>query len=138
MTLKSGELPIAGVLGDTPHQGWADDLDQLVFKGSPLMDEVVFLHRRSRTVILDDLIQANLTMKGKRVRNAVLKIEGAAYPRGGVGRDIKLTFIHRNLARQSLAKLLSWDFDKLIIAHGPCVREDAKAYVERAFEWLER
>ena len=52
--------------------------------------------------------------------------------------DIRLTFIHRNLARQSLKKLLSWDFDRLIIAHGPCIEKDAKAFVKRAFRWLAR
>jgi 3-deoxy-D-arabino-heptulosonate 7-phosphate (DAHP) synthase len=52
--------------------------------------------------------------------------------------DIKLSFIRRNLARQSLRKLLSWDFDKLIIAHGPCIEKDARAFVERAFRWLAR
>jgi hypothetical protein len=29
-----------------------------------------------------------------------------------------------------------WDFDKLIIAHGPCVDHDAKPFVKRAFRWL--
>ena len=40
------------------------------------------------------------------------------------------------LARESLEKLLSWDFDKLIIAHGICIEKDAKPFVERAFRWL--
>lgn len=43
---------------------------------------------------------------------------------------------HRDLARPSLEKLLSWDFDKLIIAHGACIETNAKAFVERAFQWL--
>jgi hypothetical protein len=29
-------------------------------------------------------------------------------------------------------RLLSWDFDTLIIAHGPCVETDAKEFVEKA------
>ena len=33
-TLKKGNLPITGILGDTPDQGWEDDFDQLAFKGS--------------------------------------------------------------------------------------------------------
>ena len=40
------------------------------------------------------------------------------------------------LARESLEKLLSWDFDKLIIAHGICIEKDAKPFVERAFRWF--
>jgi len=137
-TLKKGHLPITGILGDAPNQGWAEDLDQLAFKGSPLIEEVLFFHKASRTVILDDLIQIHPTVKGKLLRNALFKLEGVESPHGGVGLDIKLTFTDRNLARQSLEKLLSWDFDKLIIAHGPCIEKDAKPFVEQAFRWLAR
>ena len=59
-------------------------------------------------------------------------------PMAAFGLDIRLSFIRRNLARQSLQKLLSWDFDRLIIAHGPCIETGAKAFVERAFRWLAR
>lgn len=137
-TLKKGHLPLAGILGDAPNPGWADDFDQLAFKGSPLIEEVIFLHKESRTVILDDLIQVHPTVKGKPLRNALFKLGGVASPQGGVGRDIRLSFTDRNLARRSLEKLLSWDFDKLIIAHGPCVEKDAKPFVEQAFRWLRR
>ena len=135
-TLKKGTLPFAGILGDEPPQGWKNDFDQLAFKGNPLIEEVVFFHRQSRTVILDDLIQIHPIAKGKPVRNAVFKLEGVVSPHGGVGLDIRLSFIHRDLARQSLGKLLSWDFDKLIIAHGVCIETNAKAFVKRAFQWL--
>jgi hypothetical protein len=97
---------------------------------------VLFFNRQSRTVILDDLIQIHPMVKGKRFRNAVFKLEGVVSPHGGVGLDIRLSFIHRDLARQSLEKLFSWDFDKLIIAHGVCIKTNAKAFVERAFQWL--
>jgi len=51
---------------------------------------------------------------------------------------MKMTFLNRSLARQSLERLLSWDFDKLIIAHGPCIESDAKQYIEKAFRWLKK
>jgi hypothetical protein len=116
----------------------ANDFDQLAFKGNPLIEEVLFLHKPSRTVILDDLIQIHPRVKGRLFRNALFKLEGVEAPQGGVGLDIRLTFIHRTLARRSLEKLLSWDFDKLIIAHGPCIERNAKPFVERAFRWLDR
>jgi hypothetical protein len=137
-TLKKGSLPFTGILGDEPPQAWKNDLDQLAFKGNPLIEEVLFLHKPSRTVILDDLIQIHPRVKGKVFRNALFKLEGVQPPDGGVGLDIRLSFIHRNFARQSLERLLSWEFDKLIIAHGPCIEKDAKAFVERAFRWLAR
>ncbi len=138
LTLKKRPLPLTGVLGDEPPQAWAADFDQLVFKGNPLLDEVIFFHKQSGTVILDDLIQIHPKVKGKPLRNALFKIEGVGYPHGGVGLDIRLSFTNRNLARRSLEKLLSWNFDKLIIAHGACVEKGAKTFVERAFRWLAR
>jgi hypothetical protein len=54
------------------------------------------------------------------------KLEGVTSPRGSVTLDIRLSFTHRDLARRSLEKLLSWDFDKLIIAHGDCIEKDAE------------
>ena len=138
LTLKKGQLPLTGILGDAPPQGWADDLDQLAFKGNPLIEEVLFLHKESGTVILDDLIQNHPMAKGRPLRNALFKLAGVAYPHGGVPFDIRLSFIHRSSARRSLDKLLSWDFDKLVIAHGVCIETCAKPFVERAFRWLAR
>ncbi|MFW9909595.1 MAG: hypothetical protein ACFFEF_13570 [Candidatus Thorarchaeota archaeon] len=47
-----------------------------------------------------------------------------------------MSFTKRDLARKSLERLLSWDFDKLIIAHGDCIETDAKFFVEEKFRWL--
>lgn len=136
LTLKKASLKITGILTEAPPQDWAEDLEQVPFRGNPLIEEVIFLHRKSRTVILDDLIQNHPPLKGRPLRNILLRLAGVAYPTGGVPLDIRLSFVHRDLARQSLEKLLSWDFDKLIIAHGRCVETNAKAFVERAFQWL--
>ena len=127
LRLKKGHLPFTGILGDEPPQGWKDDFDQLAFKGNPLIEEVLFFHKQSRTVILDDLIQIHPIVKGKPFRNALFKLEGVASPHGGVPLDIRLSFTNRDLARRSLERLLSWDFDKLVIAHGAVHRERCKA-----------
>ena len=128
---------MTGILGDAPVSDWATDLDQLAFKGSRLIEEVCFFHKQSYTLILDDLIQVHSMVRGKPLRNVLFKAEGVVAPHGGVALDIRLSFTNRDLARTSLAKLLSWHFDRLIIAHGPCVEKDAKPFVERAFHWLQ-
>jgi hypothetical protein len=137
-TLKKGNLPLSGYLGDTPLDAWMADFEQLEFKGNPLLSEVLFFHKNSHTVILGDLIQRNPLMDGKAITNLTFKLAGAQYPNGGVGLDMKMAFLNRNLARRSLEKLLGWDFDKLIIAHGACIETGAKSYVQRAFKWLEK
>ncbi len=70
------------------------------------------------------------------VKYLVFRALGAAYPKGGVPLDIRVSFRNRVLARQSFEKLLSWDFDRLIIAHGACIETNAKEYIEEAFRWL--
>lgn len=129
-------LPFAGVLGDDPPRPWADDFNQLVFKGNLFIEEVYFHHKLSGTVIFADFIQNHPVSGRGFFLNVLLKLAGVAYPPGGVPVDIRLSFVRREVARQSLAKMLAWDFDKLIIAHGVCITKDAKPFVERAFHWL--
>jgi Domain of unknown function (DUF4336) len=133
---KFKHLPFAGILDNTPPPGWADDLDQLVFRGNLFIEEVYFLHKQSRTVIFADFIQNYRLLRGHPFLNMLWKFGGVAYPSGGVGCDITLSFTNRKLARRSLEKLLSWNFDKLILAHGVCIEKEAKPFVERAFRWL--
>jgi hypothetical protein len=138
LSLGQSHVPLTGILGDFARPEWAVDFDQLAFRGNPFAEEIFFLHKPSRTLIVDDFIQHSPPVRGKPLRNMLSRLEGIAEAPGGVGLEIKLTFINRTLARRSLAKLLSWDFDKLIIAHGECVDADAKPFVEHAFSWLER
>jgi hypothetical protein len=136
-TLKAKGLSMTGSLCEKPPESWSDDLEQLPFKGSALLSEVLFLHKESHTVILGDLIQHH-TLGNNPLINALLKLEGVISGQGVVGLDIRLSFTNKKLARQSLEKLLSWDFDNLILAHGPCIKQDARVLVENAFGWLTR
>jgi len=135
-TLQKQDLPSARILGGAPPGAWLADLDQVTFQGNPLIEEVVFFHKKSHTVILDDLIQNHRPQPGRFLRNMLMKLEGVEYPHGGVPLDMRLTFFRRKRARQSLEKLLSWNFDRLIIAHGPCLEKNARPFVEAAFRWL--
>jgi len=63
-------------MGEVTYHDWADDFDQLAFKGSPSIEEIFFFHKESHTVILDDLIQIHPTVKGKLFLNALIKLGG--------------------------------------------------------------
>ncbi len=136
LTLGDAGAPVNDVFTDTPAAGWSRDFEQLAFKGSSVLREVFFFHKQSRTVVLGDLMQANPPLKGKPFRNMMFRLMGAAAPGGGVSFDIRLSFRDRALARESLNRLLSWDFNALIIAHGGCVPTNAKSVVREAFRWL--
>jgi hypothetical protein len=134
LTLKNADLPITGVLGNSSADRWTQDLDQLPFRLNSLFIEVFFLHKESQTLIINDLIQSHLPGKN-RMQNLFLKWEGVLSPHLEVGLDIRL-FTNRKIARLSMDQLLTWEFDKIILAHGPCITENARDIVIRAFRWL--
>ena len=43
------------MLGDEAPEEWRDEVDQVFFRGRPFENEVTFLHRPSRTLVLCDL-----------------------------------------------------------------------------------
>jgi Domain of unknown function (DUF4336) len=122
------------MLGEQPPRDWADAIDQAPFKGNVFVTEVEFVHRASRTLIMTDFLQSYPPLPRRPLRNALARF--AHVLGGGVPLDIRLSFIHRAPARRSVATILAWDFDKLIIAHGDCLERDAKPFVRTAFDWL--
>lgn len=79
-------------LEDNPPSQWAADLDQLIFRGSRFMDEVVFFHRKSATLILADLIENFEPDKVSRWFRWLLKLAGSADPDGKAPLDLRMTF----------------------------------------------
>jgi hypothetical protein len=128
------QLWVPDELGDKPPAEWARDLDQVIFRGNLFLDEIEFLHKKSRTLIFADFIQNYPAQPRRPWLNALMSLAGVLG--GGVPRDIRLSFFGRSLARSSLRRILCLDFDKLIVAHGACVESYAKAFVEKAFRWL--
>jgi hypothetical protein len=65
----------------------------------------------------------------------IKRVGGVAGPVGGTSVDIRASFWDRDALRASIQRLLDWEFDNLVLAHGPCVIGDAKPFVENAFAW---
>ena len=127
----------ASALDDAPPAAWSADIDQLLFRGSFVLSEAEFLHKPSRTLIMGDFIQNYGFERGRPLLNALKRFGGVLG--GGAPRDLRFSFVgtrRRRLGAESLRKLLSWDFDKVIIAHGEPTSDNARALVERSFAWL--
>ena len=53
------DIAFDGDLQDAPAREWSQDIDQVMVRGNLITTEVVLFHRRSRTVLFTDLIQAS-------------------------------------------------------------------------------
>lgn len=134
---KRPDLEFAGVLTDTPEPPWADDFDQVAMGDDMMLDEVAFLHRRSGTLILTDICQHADERSAPSARWAARPL--GVYRQHGTPRDVRwLMARHKAEVKRFVDTILSWDFDRMIIAHGALVPAGAKAGFERAFAFAQR
>ncbi|MEO1670026.1 MAG: DUF4336 domain-containing protein [Cyanobacteria bacterium J06631_2] len=125
-------------LDNEPPFQWDAELDQLVFQGSRFMDEIVFFHRKSSTLILTDLIENFELDKVSKRFGWLTKVVGIADPDGQTPLDLRMTFWGRKeQARSCFKRMLQWNPEKVILAHGRWYEEDGVAELHRAFRWLE-
>jgi hypothetical protein len=133
---KRRNLPFDAVLGNAPEPDWADDIDQVEMAGSVAMTEVVFFHRKSRTAIFADLIENLAPDWFTGWRGWVARLDGIMAPNPGAPREWRATFLRRGTARARLARILAWQPEQVVMAHGIPVQNDGLAFIRRAFRWL--
>ena len=123
-------------LGDEPDPAWAADIDQVIFRGSLAMEEVVFFHRASRTAIICDLIQRHpeATMTGWK--GMLMRLDSLVGKTGSTPREWRASFVRRGKAREAREKVLSWQPDRLLIAHGECAQTGATSVIDHALGWI--
>jgi hypothetical protein len=136
LAARKPELRFDGELGDEPDSAWAGEIDQTVFRGSLFMEELAFFHRPSRTALVCDLVQRHDPASATGWKGLVMRLDGLVGERGSTPREWRASFLRRGPARAARAKLLAWEPERLLIAHGACARQDATAILERALAWL--
>lgn len=126
-------------LGDQAPPDWRGRIDQLVFRGSRFMEEVVFFHGASRTLVLADLIENFEPSRMSTWWRVVTRLGGCADPDGKLPIDLRMTFLGRKpLARACLERMLAWAPQRVLLAHGRCYLEHGETELRRAFRWLLR
>ncbi|MEP7050557.1 MAG: hypothetical protein ABJB12_09405 [Pseudomonadota bacterium] len=131
---KQPTLHYDGLLGDSPPPCLAVDFALAGVFGR-LMSEVAMLHRPSRTLLLVDLIE-NIGDNTPRIGwtlKALWKIFGMwNVPQPAP--EYRFGWRDRAQASGALAKVVAWDFERVVIAHGDLIEHDAKATVQRAWQ----
>ena len=133
---KRPDMSFAGELCDTPETAWGDDIDQVVVRGCAITSEVVFFHRPSGTVLFTDLLQQMPKGWFRGWRAWVAKLDLMVGPEPQVPRKFRLAFTDRKAARVSVGRILNWPAQKVVMAHGTPVEDDAEAFLASAFSWL--
>ena len=133
---KKPAISFDAELGDTAPADWTGDIEQVIFRGSVALEEVVFWHRPSGTAILGDLVQRHDPANFSLLKAMILRLVGVVGESGSTPREWKMTFLRRRLAREARAKVLNWKPERMLMAHGECVQEGAMPILARALAWL--
>ncbi|HEY9789766.1 MAG TPA: DUF4336 domain-containing protein [Candidatus Obscuribacterales bacterium] len=124
-------------LEDDAPLAWANDIDQLCFTGSWALQEFVFFHRASETLVLTDLIENFETAKLPGFLHWVGRLGGVLDPDGKTPLDWRMSFRRKSEALACLATMLAWHPKRVILAHGRCYTSNAENELRRAFRWLD-
>jgi hypothetical protein len=131
---KRRELRVDAVLGDQPAAEWRDRIDQHLFRGAPVLNEVVFLHAPSRTLVLTDL--AFNVPPGRTAGARIFYWVTGAAGRFGPHRLVRTMIRDRRAARTSVEQVLGWDFDRIVVSHGDVLETGGRERFAAAFAFL--
>lgn len=95
------------------------------------------VHRASRTLIAVDLVEnfRNETPGTNAILRAWMHIFGM-WGRPRPAPELRLFTRDRKAARAALERLLAWDFDRAVIAHGELLDHQPKAAIREAWQWV--
>ncbi len=134
---KRKDIKFTGILDDFPPISWEEEIDQVLFQGSICSNEVVFFHKQSQTLIVTDLLeQYDEVGYFKGFKEKIAAILLGIYKMPQLPIDERLLITNKKIARESIKRILTWDFNKIIMAHGPLVKDYGKSVFSNAFQWL--
>jgi uncharacterized protein DUF4336 len=131
---KRPDLAYVAVLGDDAPAEWSGQVDQVFFRGRPYENEVVFFHRASRTLLLCDLA-FNFGPRAALPTRWLMRLI-RSYGRFGPSTLDPWLIRDRAAARASLERILSWDFDRVVVAHGDVLEDGGREALRHGYRWL--
>jgi Domain of unknown function (DUF4336) len=133
---KRPDLIEMRVLQKSSEPEWSDDLDQVFVEGIPVLNETVWFHKPSATLILTDLCQWTDLDKPNQAR----MYEQLTCAREGLAasRTLKLVVKDRLAAKTSVQHILKWPFRRVILAHNDVIQLGARVQITSALAWFLR
>ena len=121
-------------LGDRPPSAWSVDLEQVCVEGAPDLEETVFFHRATRTLLLTDLC-FNMVHSDSFMTRLLMRIMGG-YGHFGPSRLAKFFMKDKAAIRRGIERILQWDFDRVTVTHGEVLETGGHAMFRQAYAWL--
>jgi hypothetical protein len=114
-----------------PPREWVNEIDVIELRGAPRLQEHVFIHRPSGTLIVADLV-FNFREDERGWDHLFHRYIAGIKRYPGMSRIFRLCISDREAFRASLNRILEADFDRVIVGHGEIIETNGKAVLRRA------
>jgi hypothetical protein len=123
----------AETLRARPLPGFEGGLQAVFIGGMPKINEFVFHHRESGSLIVADLI-FNLP-PGRGMQKLLQKANGI-YEVAGPSKFFRNFIANEEAFRASIQELLKLDFERVVVGHGHNLPSEGRERLRLAFRWL--
>ncbi len=129
-------------LSSSPPKEWREYLDQTEFEGYAVqeltgpveLNEIVFFHKASRTLILTDTAY-HIAASSPLVSKLMAKTVGLYKVLGPTALE-KLAIKRQYDTRQALLRILEWPFESVVMAHGEIIKSKGREKLIDGYQWL--
>ncbi len=132
---KNPEIVFDWFLSDHAPSAWDGLMEQVLVRGNRFMWEVAFFHKSSKTLLLVDLLENFTDNTPDTSLGLKLWWKGVFgmwnHPKPAP--EYQLGWSDKKAAKLTLEKILQWNFERVIIAHGDNISSNARAVVEKAW-----
>lgn len=104
---------------------WNDELESVAITGMPFVNEFVFYHKASHTLIASDLL-FNLKKNKSLWHKLVFPIMGVDGSKPSQSRLFRYFIRDKQKYNEAIRKLEQWKIDRIIIGHGGLIEKSAQ------------
>ena len=134
LVAKRRNLAFAGTLPESSPPAWRGHIEAIELEGVPKIDEVVFFHVPTGSLVCTDLV-FNIQHPQGWGAWPVLAMMGT-YKRFAMSNFWKLLAKDRPRLAASVERVLAWDIQRVVVAHGEIVEGDAHRRLAEALAWM--
>lgn len=127
-------LSFTHTLSENIPDAWAADFEMIPIHGIPLLNEHVFIHKPSQTLIVADLV-FNFEKRQKLWERMFLTLNGV-HGQVRPSRMFRACIKDKKAFRDSLDRMLACDFNRVIVGHGHTIETGGKHILENAYSFL--
>ena len=118
---KRPDIKFDWILGNRPDYRWEDTIEQVFVHGTKHIWEVAFFHKPSKTLILVDLLE-NIGDDYRHKAGPLLqfwwKVIFRMWNNPKAAPEYQMGWGNKKMVKIALEKILSWDAERVILAHG--------------------